>query len=155
LVHGVVRHADVDCYLCGPGPFMDTVEGALLEAGVDRARIRVERFISQSDAPKTFSTALPSTVPSEIGVTLKGKRSRVPYEPGKSLLRAALDAGLDAPYSCEEGFCGCCTAQLQAGKVEMAADDALTPDDKKRGLILTCQARPCSGECAFEYLDGP
>ncbi|HEY2514396.1 MAG TPA: ferredoxin--NADP reductase [Polyangiaceae bacterium] len=154
-VRSVLLQRDVDAYLCGPGPFMDTVERALLEAGLDRARVRVERFVSQSDTPKTFTTPASGTSPSNIAVTIKGKLTLVPYQPGQSLLRAALDAGLDAPYSCEEGFCGCCTAQLLAGKVEMAADDALTAEDKKRGLILTCQARPCTGECAVEYLDGP
>jgi hypothetical protein len=35
----------------------------------------------------------------------------------------------------------------------MAADDALTAEEKRRGLVLTCQARPRSGRCAVEYPD--
>jgi 3-ketosteroid 9alpha-monooxygenase subunit B len=153
-VRGVVGGRDVDCYLCGPGPFMDTVEKALVDAGVERARVRVERFVSQSDTPRTFVADAAGDVPASIAVTLRGKKQEIPYERGKSLLRAALDAGLDAPYSCEEGFCGCCVAQLRVGAVEMAADDALTPEDKARGLVLTCQARPRTAECAIEYPEG-
>ena len=87
-------------------------------------------------------------------MTLEGKRHLVPYAAGKSILRAALDAGLAAPFSCEEGFCGCCVAQLREGAVDMDADDALTPGEKARGLVLTCQAKPRTPECAVEYLDG-
>jgi 3-ketosteroid 9alpha-monooxygenase subunit B len=156
FVRAAVTHKEADCYLCGPAPFMDTVERAVLDAGIERARIRVERFVSPSDAPKVFaSDASPGQdVPSAIAVTLRGKTRLVPYERGKSILRAALDAGLDAPYSCEEGFCGCCVAQLRQGTVEMAADDALTKEDKARGLVLTCQARPRTRECAVEYPEG-
>ena len=87
-----------------------------LRQGVERSRVRVERFVSASDTPKTFAPDLAAeradVAPASLTVTLRGKRSLVPYEPGKSILRAALDAGLDAPYSCEEGFCGCCVARV-------------------------------------------
>ena len=157
-VHGAVTTLDADCYLCGPGPFMTTVERALGEAGVDPERVHVERFVSPADAPKLVAATPPvqatGDVPTEIGVTLEGKRHLVPYAPGKSILRAVLDAGLPAPYSCEEGFCGCCVAKLRAGAVDMAADDALTPEEKARGLVLTCQSTPRTAECAVEYLEG-
>ncbi len=93
-------------------------------------------------------------MPEVIGVTLEGKRHLVPYEAGKSILRAALDAGLAAPFSCEEGFCGCCTAKLLEGAVEMETHDALTKGEIARGLVLTCQAKPRTPTCAIEYLEG-
>ena len=91
--------------------------------------------------------------PEFIHIELRGAKHAVKYQAGKTLLRTALDAGLDAPYSCEEGFCGCCAAQLVEGAVKMDADDALTNEEKKRGLILTCQSRPTTSRCAIEYLD--
>ena len=33
-----------DYYICGPGPFMDTVENAVLGSGVPRERVHLERF---------------------------------------------------------------------------------------------------------------
>jgi 3-ketosteroid 9alpha-monooxygenase subunit B len=155
-VHGAVTTLDADCYLCGPGPFMTTVERALGDAGVDPERVHVERFVSPvSDAPKVAPAPVvaQSSVPAAIGVTLEGKRHLVPYEAGKTILRAALDAGLAAPYSCEEGFCGCCVARLREGAVDMAADDALTPEEKARGFVLTCQAKPRTAACTVEYLE--
>jgi 3-ketosteroid 9alpha-monooxygenase subunit B len=68
------------------------------------------------------------------------------------LLQAARDAGLDAPYSCEEGFCGCCASDLLEGRVAMAADDALSAEEKRRGMILACQSRPLTKRCAFRFV---
>jgi 3-ketosteroid 9alpha-monooxygenase subunit B len=159
VVRGAVSTRDArnaECYLCGPGPFMATVERALGAAGVAPERVHVERFVSPADAPRVVPSPplAAGAVPSAIGVTLEGRRHIVPYEAGKSILRAALDAGLAAPYSCEEGFCGCCVAKLKEGAVEMAADDALTPEEKARGFVLTCQAKPRTPECSVEYLEG-
>jgi 3-ketosteroid 9alpha-monooxygenase subunit B len=153
FVRSLVTRRDVDAYLCGPQPFMDTIERGLVDGGVDRARIRIERFVAANDAPKAPVNVAPSACTS-IGVTLRGKRAEVPYDGKKTILRAAIDAGLDAPYSCEEGFCGCCVAQLTEGEVTMDADDALTDEDKRRRLILTCQARPRTARCAVEYPEG-
>jgi 3-ketosteroid 9alpha-monooxygenase subunit B len=162
-VHALAKDATADCYLCGPGPFMETVEGALLGAGFAHERVHVERFVSPSDgsgvpAKKVLPVAgapRPEGAPQKgtIDVIVYGKRHTVPYAPGSSILRAALDAGVDVPYSCEEGFCGCCVAKLAEGTVEMAADDALSAEEKKRGFVLTCQSRLTSPTCTVEFLD--
>jgi 3-ketosteroid 9alpha-monooxygenase subunit B len=142
-------------YICGPGPFMETVERGLLGAGVDPTRVRIERFISLPDPGAEPSTvpvpAAEGALPSEIEVELRGQKHAVAYKEGLSILKAAREAGLDAPYSCEEGFCGCCAARLLEGRVHMAATDALTEEEKRRGLILTCQARPLTSRCRVRY----
>jgi 3-ketosteroid 9alpha-monooxygenase subunit B len=86
-------------------------------------------------------------------VHLRGQKHLVPYTPGKTLLQTARDAGIDAPYSCEEGFCGCCASHLLEGKVVMAADDALSSEEKKKGMILACQSKPTTTRCAFRFVD--
>jgi 3-ketosteroid 9alpha-monooxygenase subunit B len=149
-------------YLCGPTPFMALVEQTLRAAGVPEERIHIERFASPS-TPKSaeetaaaVAAATPSNgagVPAFIDITLRGEKTQVPYKPGKTLLQTAKDAGLDAPFSCEEGFCGCCASQLLEGQVVMAADDALTTEEKKKGMILACQSRPTTTRCAFRFLD--
>jgi 3-ketosteroid 9alpha-monooxygenase subunit B len=152
---------DAACYVCGPGPFMDAVESGLRDAGVPDEAIHIERFVSPPEptphvepaADAALAVSAGGNTPDVLDVVFRGERRTVPYAPGKTLLRAAIDAGVDAPYSCEEGFCGCCVAKLLEGEVEMAADDALSKDEKKRGLILTCQSTPKTKRCAFEYLD--
>ncbi len=154
---GALVHEGADYYLCGPGPFMDTVEKALLDAQVARERIHVERFVSPPDPKKDHApaptVAVVGDVPAAIAVDLNGQQHEVPYAPGRTILQVVRDAGLDAPYSCEEGFCGCCAALLLEGKVSMDADDALTAADKARGVVLTCQSRPLGSKCSIRFVE--
>ena len=57
------------------------------------------------------------------------------------MLAAARRAGLEPSFSCEEGYCGCCMAQLQRGKVKMRTHDALTAKDLAKHWVLACQSR--------------
>lgn len=70
---------------------------------------------------------------------------RIDCEPGETLLRAGLRAGLSLPYECASGGCGSCRAQLLEGSVESLWPDAtgLTDRDRRRGnRILMCQSVP-------------
>jgi 3-ketosteroid 9alpha-monooxygenase subunit B len=146
---------DRDFYLCGPAAFMDTVEHALREQGVARERIHIERFISppDHDAEPAPAPAAGEVAPGSITLVLDGKAREVPYEPGERVLHAARRAGLDPPFSCEEGYCSCCMAKLVSGKVVMAANDCLTPELLAEGWVLTCQSRCVSEKVRIEYPD--
>jgi 3-ketosteroid 9alpha-monooxygenase subunit B len=147
------EHRSASCYVCGPGPFMGLVERALVESGVETERIRTERFALGATASPASPSQVNGAAPEYVDVELRGSRHRVAYRSGQTLLQAARDAGLDAPYSCEEGFCGCCAADLLEGKVSMAADDALSEAEKRRGMILPCQSRPVTARCTFRFVD--
>jgi ferredoxin len=67
------------------------------------------------------------------------------------VLEAARRAGLDPPFSCEEGYCSCCMARLVSGRVVMATNDCLTRDLLEEGWVLTCQSRCVSREVRIEY----
>jgi 3-ketosteroid 9alpha-monooxygenase subunit B len=143
---------DAAFYLCGPAPFMSLVERSLAAAGVPEERVRVERFVftpHAHDAPPPAPDG--AELPEFIDVILDGKQHHLPYVPGKTLLQTARDNGLNAPYSCEEGFCGCCASDLLEGRVVMAADDALSTEEKRRGMILACQSRPVTRRCTFRF----
>jgi 3-ketosteroid 9alpha-monooxygenase subunit B len=140
-------------YVCGPGPFMALVERVLVVSGARAEQIRTERFTFGTSGSEASLTSLEGAVPEYVDVELRGVRHRVPYRSGQTLLQAARDAGLDAPYSCEEGFCGCCAGDLLEGKVSMAADDALSEAERRRGMILACQSRPVTERCAFRFVD--
>lgn len=147
---------DAWCFVCGPAPFMDLVERSLRASGLPPDRIRIERFALAT--PAAGARPRPSTdaaeAPSDIEIELRAERRRIAYRAGQTLLQAVREAGLDAPYSCEEGFCGCCAAELLEGRVVMDADDALTAEEKRRGVVLACQARPVAGRCSFRFVDG-
>jgi 3-ketosteroid 9alpha-monooxygenase subunit B len=153
---------DASVYVCGPAPFMAFVERTAVVAGASPDRLRIERFTlaqpgaAASAAPVSAPAAqapIAEGVPEWIDVELRGSRARVPYKKGQTLLQAARDGGVDAPYSCEEGFCGTCASDLLEGRVVMAADDALTDAEKKKGMILACQSRPLTTRCGFRFCD--
>jgi 3-ketosteroid 9alpha-monooxygenase subunit B len=153
-------HRDPSVFVCGPGPFMALVERAAVAAGASPDRLRIERFTLAAPVPSDqtapaapASPPLTDGTPEYIDVELRGERHRVPYKKGKTLLQTARDAGLDAPYSCEEGFCGCCASDLLEGRVVMATSDALTEAEKKRGMVLACQSRPLTSRCSFRFVD--
>ncbi len=157
---GAAAHArgleTAHCYVCGPGPFMEVVEEALAKVGASPDQVFIERFESPegSEAPAA-ALAGPEAgdAPSEILVHLDGRTHRVPYTPGQSILRAALDAGLDAPFACEEGYCGSCAATRVEGEVEMATNDVFNEAEVAEGWILTCQGRARGARCEVKYDD--
>lgn len=145
-------------FVCGPAAFMALVERAVIAAGASPDRIRIEQFTLSAPSPaaqSATSTAAPSAPGTAefIDIELRGEHHRVPYSKGRTLLQTARDAGLDAPYSCEEGFCGSCASYLLEGRVEMATCDALTEAEQKKGMIVACQSRPLSTRCSFRFID--
>ncbi len=148
---------DPSVFVCGPAPFMGLVERAVVEAGASPDRVRIERFTLSAAAPApqpaAAKTSAPEGTPEFIEIELRGEHHKVPYKKGKTLLQTARDAGLDAPYSCEEGFCGCCASDLLEGRVIMATCDALTEAEQKRGMVLACQSRPLTTRCSFRFVD--
>ena len=62
----------------------------------------------------------------------------------QTILGAALAAGIDYPYACASGNCGCCISQLDSGRVAMLprSDTSLSPEQANSGRTLACRARP-------------
>jgi ferredoxin-NADP reductase len=145
---------DADCYICGPGPFMDLVEAVLLDLGVERDRIFIERFLveqQEKEAAAIDATAGRADVPDEVTVILGGKKAVVKYQPGDTILETARRGGLRPPFSCEAGNCATCMAFLKEGTVTMRANNALTPEEVEEGWILTCQSLPSGRTVTVEY----
>ncbi|WP_441960461.1 2Fe-2S iron-sulfur cluster-binding protein [Mycolicibacterium houstonense] len=139
-------HADY--YVCGPAPFMDTVERALLGAGIPEQQLHLERFtVAAIPAPDPSEAAVTEEVTIELG------RSTVtaPYRAGNTLLQTARLAGLKAPSSCETGSCGTCMAQVVQGSARMLNNDALDDDEIAEGWVVTCQALPTSRTVRVVY----
>lgn len=80
-----------------------------------------------------------------------GKESRtVTAEAGESLLDTALRNDLNAPYSCLEGVCSACLAQIEEGAVDFPDDTILDDSEVQEGRVLTCQAKPKAGCLALK-----
>ncbi|MCE2390451.1 MAG: ferredoxin--NADP reductase [Proteobacteria bacterium] len=151
-LHALIEGWDAaEFYVCGPTAYMDLVEEVL----ESRSVVFVERFISARDPDRREE---PSDAPSPAGdlpqkykVTIEDRTHEIPYLPGKTLLECAKQAGIDPPFSCEEGYCSCCMAMLRQGEVVMATNDALAEKDLAAGYVLTCQSRPTSPEIWVDY----
>jgi ferredoxin len=140
---------DADYYICGPAPFMDTVEATLSAAGVAGDRVHLERFsVAEIEIPASNVAAAVTT---EVTINLDGKTTVAPYKAGHTVLQMARLSGLKAPSSCETGSCGTCIAQVVQGSARMNNNDALEDDEVADGLILTCQAIPTSPTISVIY----
>lgn len=143
-----------DVYICGPGPFMDVVEGALAELGTPGEQVFIERFESLSDDSLGEPTAPDTEGSATVSVVLDGKTTEISCGPGETILQAARRAGLEPPFACEEAYCGCCMARLKSGEVEMKMNDGGIDDAQiEQGWVLTCQGVPKSPKCTVEYPD--
>ena len=61
-------------------------------------------------------------------IVLDDEQSIVKAPSSKTILDAALDADIDAPYSCEGGFCTSCKAKVTEGKAVMENNETLDED---------------------------
>jgi ring-1,2-phenylacetyl-CoA epoxidase subunit PaaE len=154
IEHLVPNAAEVDgWFICGPGPMMDSAEGALLDRGVAKERIHIERFTA--DRPPGAVTREMAKLQTEaegvtVAVTLDGRTRRVPFTAG-NILDSARGAGLPAPFACKAGVCATCRAKVTEGKVEMAARYGLTDEEVAAGYVLTCQSIPLGDGVAVDY----
>lgn len=136
-----------DFYVCGPGPYMAVVEAGLEQRGVDPRRVLIERFeLSDAEPAASMQSATESIV-----VRLDGRKHRIGYEPGDTILDAARRAGLKPPFACEQGNCGTCMALVGEGKATMRVNNALVADEVEQGWVLTCQAIPLSRQILVDY----
>ena len=142
-----------DWFICGPGPMMDAAEGALLDRGVAKDRIHIERFTAERPAGAVSKEIAQLQTQAEgvtISVTLDGRTRRVPFVAG-NILDSAREAGLPAPFACKAGVCATCRAKVTRGKVEMAARYGLTDEEVADGYVLTCQSVPLGNGVAVDY----
>jgi ferredoxin-NADP reductase len=153
----VEGEVDADCYVCGPGPFMDIVESTLRGLGVRPDRIFIERFLVEQQEKDKQAEAAGGTsgaeagVPDKVTVILNGKSAEIAYQPGDTLLETARRGALRPPFSCESGNCATCMAFLKEGSVTMRVNNALTPEEVEEGWVLTCQSLPSGETVVVEY----
>ncbi len=152
--HLVGDPAAVDVwFICGPGPMMDAAEAALLDRGVEKDRIHIERFTA--DRPPEAVTREMAELQTKaagttVSVTLDGRTRRVAFTQA-NILESARAAGLPAPFACKAGVCATCRARVTSGRVEMAARYGLTDEEIAAGYVLTCQSVPAGDGVAVDY----
>lgn len=118
-------------YACGPAPMLTAVRAALV--GRDDVELHFERF-----------AAPPVVDGSPFAVTVASTGRTVDVGAEETLLGALRRAGVPAPYSCRQGFCGTCRTRVLDGAVDHR-DTLLTEPERAAGLVLTCVSRAAAG----------
>lgn len=161
------RHfTSYDAFVCGPGPFMQGVVGALKQLEFPRERRHQEKFISLGGNPfgdevedltsddEDADDAAPAarTSPATVSGELDGREFRFDdWAPDRKLLDFLLEKGLDAPYSCREGNCSACACRVLEGEVTLLHNEVLDDEDLADGIRLACQSLPVSDSVRISY----
>ena len=122
-------------YACGPAPMLTAIRQRLI--GRDDVELHFERF------------AAPPVVDGQPFTASVGS-STVSVAADETLLAALHRAGVDAPYSCQQGFCGTCRIRVRNGVVQHR-DTLLTEPERDAGMMLSCVSRaPAGGHLTLE-----
>ncbi|MEO6070168.1 MAG: iron-sulfur cluster-binding domain-containing protein [Chitinophagaceae bacterium] len=135
-------------YTCGPEAYMRMVIFTLQESGFPKANIKKEDFVPHR-IPK-MHTVPPDTEAHQVTLRWPHHTFQLTVQYPDTILRAAKKAKIKLPYSCEQGTCGSCAARCILGRVWLSANEVLTEEDLKRGLILTCVGYPIMGDVVLE-----
>lgn len=147
------KHIDVDAYyLCGPEAMIHTVKNVLMEHNIDENRIHFELFKAAKSTDISEDEVITSGK-TKITVLVDDESTTFEMSAKQTLLEAALDEDLDAPYSCQGGICSSCIARIKEGEATMRQNNILTESEVAEGLILTCQAHPTTSTIVVDYDD--
>ena len=144
-------------FICGPGPFMDAAQAAMIEAGMPAEQVHVERFVSLPDE-ETLHLMQEATAPVEAAVDqalvqlrLDGEEYEFNCSGTETILEAGLRAGINVPYSCQAGMCASCMCQVQDGSVHLRHNAVLDAKDLSKKWTLACQSVPTSEKLRVKF----
>ncbi len=141
-------------FICGPGPLMENIKQALESLNVNKEKIHIEYFSAVVDAVAKAESNVATGAPVNCDLTVMqyGYETHMKLNTnGLTILDAAIEAGVDAPFSCKGAVCCTCRAKVIEGKVKMDNNFALTEAEVEDGFILTCQAHPLTEKVVIDF----
>ncbi|MBN4047093.1 ferredoxin--NADP reductase [bacterium AH-315-P13] len=152
IVKNKYKHIVIDAfYLCGPEAMIHTVKDVLNEHNINESRVFYELF--KAAKPAEIKEENEISGKTKITIIVDDDETTFEMSQKQSILEAALDEDIDAPYSCQGGICSSCLARLTEGKATMRQNNILTDAELAEGLILTCQAHPTTPTIIVDYDD--
>jgi ferredoxin len=79
-----------------------------------------------------------------VEIKHQGKAQTIEVPEDRTILEAALEAGIELPSSCNAGVCTTCAALLSEGNVSQTEGMGLSPDLQQEGYALLCVSYPRS-----------
>lgn len=155
--HIIEISAFSDVFLCGPEEMIIEVVAAFKFWQFSEDNLHYELFFSGSadtemkkkkaERAEQYGEAM-----SQVSVKVAGRKTFIELAMGgNNILDAAMDNGVDLPFSCKGGVCATCKAKVVKGSVEMDVNHSLTEQEVEQGMILTCQAHPVSREVEIDF----
>ena len=142
-------------FICGPEPMMLGIAAALRTAGLTDPQIKFELFASAQPgrAKRKVSAADAASAGNQAtaAITLDGSTQTIEMGKDMSILDAAVENAMDAPYACKAGVCSTCRCKVIEGEVEMVANHALEDYEVEKGYVLSCQAFPVTDRVVVDY----
>jgi len=132
-----------DYFLCGPGPFMETITDELRAWGVPDSWVHYEAFgpasVKKAAPPAAKdAAAAPSAAGFEVTFSKSG-RTAVWDASFSSLLELAESQDVKLDAGCRAGNCGSCLVAIKSGDVEYLGGHGA---DAEQGSCLACICRP-------------
>ena len=142
-------------FICGPEPMMLGIAASLKAHGLTDEQIKFELFASSQPGKlkrkaKAAQDAEDKTK-TEASIIVDGAARTVTMEKSTTILDAALENSLDAPYACKAGVCSTCKCRVLKGEVEMVANHALEDYEVANGFVLSCQSFPLTDEVVVDF----
>ena len=153
IVKNKYKDVNIDAfYICGPEGMINTVKDVLAENNIEDNKVFFELFTTTSSVSVEDLEEVTDGTTS-ITVIVDDEEKTFTMSQQQSVLEAALEQDLDAPYSCQGGICSSCLARVKEGKATMRQNNILTDNEVAEGLVLTCQAHPVSAKIIVDYDD--
>ena len=125
----------------------DSKPDGKMNTAVDATSTTVNaRANDQGNAPDELladvvANGMPNAVNSLTNISFARSGLQTAIVSDATVLETAESIGLELAYECRSGFCGQCKLRLLEGSVRMECEDALSAQEKARGVILACQAK--------------
>jgi ferredoxin-NADP reductase len=123
-------------YACGPAPMLTLIRDRLM--GRDAVELHFERF-----------AAAPVLDGRPFTVTLASTGQTLDVQADETLLSVLQRNDIGARYSCQQGFCGTCRAQVLDGDVDHR-DALLTDSERANGMMLVCISRAAGDQLVLD-----
>ena len=128
---------------------LDDIDEVLQGIHTPKSDIHYERFTAKTKKKKKVDS---DDIISEVTIIVDGDEFSFNLSSqGESVLDAAINQGLDVPFSCKGGVCCTCKAKVIEGEVSMDANYSLSEDEVAEGFILACQAHPKSDNVVVDF----
>ena len=155
-VRSFLRDADADAevYVCGPTPFMDVVESTLLDDGVTRERIHIERFSPAGVATSSEHTVAPGSTADPAGTTGPAGTAEAADAADRTPVDASLPAAGRTVTIQVEGRTGETIHHEGTTLLQTARELGLDPPSScEAGSCATCMARLVEGTVTMHVND--